>query len=59
MRGEEGKEEKRGEEKRGEEKRGGTEGCVVWGFDWEGDRGYMGVLTEPLIAVCAKVCVCV
>ena len=33
-------------------------GCVVRGFDWEGDRRYVGVLKELLISVCA-VCVCV
>ena len=34
-------------------------GCVVRGFDWEGDRGYVGVLKQLLISVCARVCACV
>lgn len=32
-------------------------GCVVRGFDWEGDLGDVGVLKELLISVCAHVCV--
>lgn len=28
------------------------------GFDWEGDRGYVGVLKELLISACAQVSVC-
>lgn len=31
-------------------------GCVVKGFDWEGDRLYVGVSKELLISVCARVC---
>lgn len=40
-----------------ERREGATMGCVVRGFDWEGDRGYVGVLKELLISVCARVCV--
>lgn len=39
-----------------ETREGAMMGCVVKGFDWEGDRLYVGVSKELLISVCARVC---
>ena len=30
---------------------------ALWGFDQEGDRGYVGLLKELLISACAQLCI--